>query len=40
MKIAPIGQNFSMCQSSDQEREKKKKTKTNTWELNDLYKLV
>ena len=38
MKIAPIGQNFSMCQSSDQEREKKKKT--NTWELNDLYKLV
>ena len=25
MKIAPIGQNFSMCQSSDQEREKKKK---------------
>jgi len=28
MKIAPIGQNFSMCQSSDQEREKKKKKKT------------
>ena len=27
MKIAPIGQNFPMCQSNDQEREKKTQQK-------------